>query len=274
MIEKKSPAAALIKWALRILLTIFAILPVYSAIIVALTPNANLLKPQLWPHYFEINNFFNAFRFILPGLYNSFFYAVAVTLLNVVVAVPAAYALAKYRFRIKPVVMFSLLLTQMMAGIVVLPSLYSIFNKIGLLNNRLGTIIVLTGVNLALVVWILYGYFRTLPTELEEAAMLDGANYLDLLFRIILPISGSGIAVGAIFAFINSYNEFVIPLFMLTDTKQYPLTLYFYTLLTDTTTRWHIMSAGSLIAIIPPVLIFIFFQKYIVRGLTSGAVKS
>jgi ABC-type glycerol-3-phosphate transport system permease component len=249
-------------------------MPIYSAIIVALTPNANLLQPQLWPHFFEVSNFFNSFRFIAHGLYNSFFYAIIATLLNIAVAVPAAYALAKYPFRAKPAVMFCLLLTQMMAGIVILPTLYTYFNKFGLLNNRLGTIITLTGVNLALVVWILYGYFRTLPIEIEEAALLDGATYLNLLLRIIIPISKSGIAVGAIFAFINTYNEFVIPLFMLTDTKQYPLTLLFYTLLTDTSTRWHIMSAGSLIAIIPPILIFTFFQKYIVQGLTTGAVKS
>jgi ABC-type glycerol-3-phosphate transport system permease component len=274
MIEKTPIISVVFKWILRIIITIFSIVPIYSAIIVALTPNANVLEPQLWPHYFEFLNFANAFSFIAHGLYNSFFYAAVVTVLNITVAVPAAYALAKYRFRGTPVVMFGLLLTQMMAGIVVLPSLYAIFSRFGLVNNRMGTIIILTGVNLALVVWILHGYFCTLPNEIEEAAMLDGASYFDLLFRIILPISGSGIAVGAIFAFINTYNEFVIPLFMLTDIKQYPLTLLFYTLLSDTTTRWHILSAGSLIAIIPPVLIFTFFQKYIVRGLTTGAVKS
>jgi ABC-type glycerol-3-phosphate transport system permease component len=272
--KKKFPISACIKWAVRIAITVFSVLPIYSAIIVALTPAANLLEPQLWPHYFEVSNFGRAFGFITKGLYNSFFYALSVTALNIIVAVPAAYALAKYRFRGKPVVMFGLLLTQMMAGIVVLPALYTIFTRLGLFNNRLGIIIILTGVNLALVTWILHSYFCTLPNEIEEAAMLDGASYLQLLSRIIFPISGPGIAVGAIFAFINAYNEFVIPLFMLTDVKKAPLTLLFYTLLTDTTVRWHILSAGSLIAIIPPVLIFTLFQKYIVSGLTTGAVKS
>jgi ABC-type glycerol-3-phosphate transport system permease component len=274
MIEKRNFAVILIQWILRILVTLIAVVPIYSAIIVALTPNSNLLEPQLWPRYFEILNFKHAFSFISIAMYNSFFYAVIVTIVDILIAVPSAYALAKYRFRNKPIIMFFLLLTQMMAGIVVLPSLYSIFSRFGLVNNRIGTIIVLSGVNLALVVWILHGYFCTLPDEIEEAAMLDGATYLEMLFRIIFPISGPGIAVGAIFAFINAYNEFVIPLFMLTDTKQYPLTLLFYTLLTDTTTRWHILSAGSLIAIIPPVLLFTFFQKYIVQGLISGSVKS
>jgi ABC-type glycerol-3-phosphate transport system permease component len=127
MIEKKSIAASVIKWVLRIIVTLFSIIPIYSAIIVALTPNSNLLEPQLWPHFFELSNFSQAFSFISHGMYNSFFYAIVATVLNIVIAVPAAYALAKYRFRGKPVVMFGLLLTQMMAGIVVLPALYAIF---------------------------------------------------------------------------------------------------------------------------------------------------
>ena len=274
MVGERNPMATVLKWVLRIIITLFCIIPIYATVIVALTPSANSLEPQLFPHYFELKNFVSGFQFILSGLLNSFGYAVIATVIIIVVAVPSAYALAKYQFRGKSVVMFTLLATQMMAGIVILPSLYSLFERLGLTNNPIGTILIFSGVNLALVVWILQGYFATLPIELEEAAMSDGCTYINMLIKIIFPISGPGIAVGAIFAFINVYNEFVIPLFMLTDAKQYPLTLQFYTLLTDTTTRWHTLSAGSLIAIIPPVVLFTFFQKYIVQGLTTGAVKS
>ena len=113
----------------------------------------------------------------------------------------------------------------------------------------------------------------TLPVELEEAAGLDGCNYIQTLFRIIFPNSGPGIAVGAIFVFINSYNEFVVPLFLLSTASKYPLTLVMYSMLTDTTIRWHIMAASSLMGIVAPVLLFTFFQKYIITGVTSGAVK-
>lgn len=274
MIEKKSKLLSLSQWLLRILITAFSIVPIYTVLIIALTPGARVLEAQLIPHYFHVQNFTDAFRFLRQGILNSFLYATAATLLIIVVAVPAAYALSKYKFKGKPFVMFLLLVTQMMAGIIIMPALYSIFSKIGLVNQPVGTILVLGGINMALVVWILHGYFQTLPAEIEEAAMLDGASYLGMLVRIIFPISGPGIAVGAIFAFINAYNEFVVPLFLLSDASQYPVTLLFYTLLTDTTTRWHILSAGSLIAIIPPIILFTFFQKYIVKGITSGAVKS
>jgi len=134
-------------------------------------------------------------------------------------------------------------------------------------------ILVLTGVNLALVVWILFGFFQSLPKEVEEAAMIDGASFLAMLVRVVVPVSGPGIAVGAIFVFINTYNEFVIPLFLITDSKLFTITLSLYTLLTDTTIRWHIMAASSLIGMVFPILIFVMFQKYIVKGLTSGALK-
>ena len=127
--------------------------------------------------------------------------------------------------------------------------------------------------NLALVVTILQGYFAPLPTGLDEAAAIDGCNYLDVLVRIILPVSGPGIAVGAIFVFVNSYNDFVIPLFLLSNANHYPLTLKIYSMLSDTTIRWHIMAAASLIGILPPVALFTFFQKYIIQGVTTGAVK-
>ncbi|HWR22201.1 MAG TPA: carbohydrate ABC transporter permease, partial [Feifaniaceae bacterium] len=150
---------------------------------------------------------------------------------------------------------------------------YKTFNALGILNSPVSLILVYSAVNLPLVITIHHGYFSTLPGEIDEAAAIDGCNYLQTLLRIIFPISGPGIAVGAIFVFINSYNEFVIPLFLLSDAKQYPLTLTVYSLLTDTTIRWHIMAAASIIGIIPPVAIFTFFQKYIIKGATSGAVK-
>ena len=123
-------------------------------------------------------------------------------------------------------------------------------------------------------VWVLYGFFQTLPKEIEEAALIDGCSYVGTLIRIIVPISGPGIAVGAIFVFINSYNEFVIPLFLLTDARLQTITMALYSLLTDTTIRWELLAGCSLIVIIPPVIIFLLFERYIVSGLIAGAVKN
>ena len=271
--NNKSIVGKIVRIILCIIFCLFAVIPIYEALIVSLTPYSNLLEAQLVPHHFEISNFASAFKLIFSNVLNSFFYACSATVLTTLISVPAAYVLSRYRFKMRQAMLFILLMSQMMAGIVILPTLYKMFQSLGLLNSRFSLITVLTGINLALVVTILHGYFSTLPAELEEAAALDGCSYIQLLVRVIFPISGPGIAVGAIFVFINSYNEFVVPLFLLSDASKYPLTLVVYSLLSDTTIRWHIMAAASLIGIIPPVAIFTFFQKYIIQGVTSGAVK-
>lgn len=263
----------IIKIILIICFCVFAILPIYMTLIVSLTPYSNVLEAQLFPHYFETENFIDAFGLIWDNVLNSFFYAVCTTILVTVVAIPAAYVMARYYFLGRTVIQFLLILTQMLAGIVILPTLYKMFDAMNLLNSRASMILVMVAMNLALVETILYGYFRTLPIELDESAQIDGASYIQLLIHIICPASGPGIAVGAIFAFVNSYNEFVVPLFLLSDSKKYPITLTIYSLLTDTTIRWHIMAAASIIGIVPPVIIFTVFQKYIIGGVTNGAVK-
>lgn len=271
--KKTSTPFKIFRLVVCVVFCIFALLPVYAALIVALTPYSNMLEAQLYPHYFEIANFAEAFRSIFQNVVNSFVYAASATIVTTCIAIPAAYVLSRYRFKGRKVVSFTLMLTQMMAGIVVLPTLYKMLNTLGLLNNRIILILVYSAFNLALVVTILQGYFTSLPVSLDESVAIDGCNYFQILTKLILPISGPGIAVGAIFVFVNTYNEFVIPLFLLSDANHYPLTLKIYSMLSDTTIRWHIMAAASLIGIIPPVTIFTFFQKYIIQGVTSGAVK-
>lgn len=273
MKERDGVGQAIVSWSFRALLALFCVLPIYASVIVALTPYADIMRPQLVPLFWSFVNFRDAMLFIAPRLINSFFYSIASVALALVIAVPSAYVLARYRFRGRRIALFSLLLSQMMAGIVIMPSLYSIFNHLGFLNSRFGLILVLTGVNLALIIWILFGFLQSLPREVEEAAMIDGASFLTMLLRVVVPVSGPGIAVGAIFVFINTYNEFVIPLFLITNSRLFTITLSLYTLLTDTTIRWHIMAASSLIGMVVPIIVFIVFQKYIVRGLTSGALK-
>lgn len=271
--KKVSTPFKIYRFVICVVLCIFALLPVYAALIVALTPYSNMLEAQLYPKYFEIGNFLEGFVSISKNVLNSFIYAALATLLTTIIAVPSAYVLARYRFKGRKATSFVLMLTQMMAGIVVLPTLYKMLNALEMLNSRVVLIVVYSAFNLALVVTILQGYFATLPGSLDEAAAIDGCNYLQILLRIILPVSGPGIAVGAIFVFVNTYNEFVIPLFLLSNAEHYPLTLKIYSMLSDTTIRWHIMAAASLIGIVPPVAIFTFFQKYIIQGVTSGAVK-
>ena len=271
--HKESLGFKILRGVLCALFCIFAVMPIYAALIVSLTPYGNVLEAQLVPHYFELVNYLDAFKLVSRKILNSFMYAASATILTTAISVPAAYAIARYRFRMRKAVKFTLLLTQMMAGIVILPTLYKMFHALNMLNSIWSLILVYTAVNMALVVTIHEGYFAALPKAIDEAAEIDGCSYLQVLTRIIFPISGPGIAVGAIFVFVNTYNEFVVPLFLLSTAETYPLTLTVYSLLTDTTIRWHIMAAASIIGIIPPVAIFTIFQKYIITGVSSGAVK-
>lgn len=273
MLNKISRPVRILRAVLCVLFCTFALVPIYAAIIVSLTPYANMLEPQLIPHYFEISNFLLGADFILDNMLNSLIYATASTAVTIAMSIPAAYVLSRYNFKLRKTTTFLLLLTQMMAGIVVLPTLYKTLNGFGLLNNIPMLILVYSAFNLALVITILNGYFSSLPKGLDDAAAIDGCNYMQTLFKVIIPISGPGVAVAAIFVFVNTYNDFIIPLFLLSDAKTYPLTLSVYSLLSDTTIRWHVMAASSLIGIVPPAFIFMFFQKYVISGATTGAVK-
>ena len=174
--KKTSTPFKIFRLVVCVVFCIFALLPVYAALIVALTPYSNMLEAQLYPHYFEIANFAEAFRSIFQNVVNSFVYAASATIVTTCIAIPAAYVLSRYRFKGRKVVSFTLMLTQMMAGIVVLPTLYKMLNTLGLLNNRIILILVYSAFNLALVVTILQGYFTSLPVSLDESVAIDGRD--------------------------------------------------------------------------------------------------
>ncbi len=272
-LDQSTPLGTVAKWFFRIMMAIFAVIPIYAVLIVALTPLSNMLQPQLFPKYWAFGNFVEAFQKNFYGIANSLGYALAAVFFTILISIPAAYVLARYDFKAKKGILFGLLLTQMISGIIVLPSLYKVFTQVGVIGTPSSFILVVVGLNLALVVWLLYGFFCTLPREIEEAAYLDGCSYLDLLLRVVVPISGPGIAVGAIFVFINSYNDFITPLFMLSSKNTYTITLLLYSQLTDTTILYHIVAASALLGILPPAIIFLLFQKSIIKGVVSGAVK-
>ena len=169
--KKTSAPFKIFRLVFCVVFCVFALLPVYAALIVALTPYSNMLEAQLYPHYFEIANFIEAFQSIYQNVINSFVYAASATIVTTAIAIPAAYVLSRYRFKGRKAVSFTLMLTQMMAGIVVLPNLYKMLNTLNLLNNRIILILVYSAFNLALVVTILQGYFTSLPVKAMAAAV-------------------------------------------------------------------------------------------------------
>ncbi|MEG1524667.1 MAG: carbohydrate ABC transporter permease [Clostridia bacterium] len=251
----------------------FSIAPVYSAIVVSLTPASHSLDPISIPRFFETANFVNVMQYILRPMLNSFFYAIVTTVIVLVISIPSAYVLSRFRFKGRQAFRFVLLFTQMLAGVVLMPAVYSIFVRLGLVNSVPALIFIFVGVSLSLSVWLLFGFLASVPVEIEEAAIIDGAGRFRLLYGIVVPIIKPGIAVSAIFTFVGTYNEFVIPLFLMNDASHGTVTMTLNSFMTAITIDWNLLAAGSIIGMLPPLLIFLIFQKYIIGGAAAGAIK-
>lgn len=264
-----------VKWTFRILFLVFALLPIYGSLIVSLTPFGYLNEKLLFPKYLYFQNFLNVWESanLKRALFNSFIYAGGVVLLNLSITVPASYAFSRFKFSSKTMMLFGLLITQMMAEVVILPSLYALLRFLGLFNTYFGVILVLGGVTSALATWLLIGFFNGIPKEIEEAAWIDGASRIYTLIKVILPLVAPGIIAAVIFVFLEAYNNFLLPLVFISEEKMYPITVALYNILGDTLVHWEWLMAGSLICIIPPLMLYFFLQRYFVKGLTAGSVK-
>lgn len=273
MVKRTSRLPKVLLGLLAAAILIFTFLPLYSAIIVSLTPYSNMLEPMIYPKYFEISNYGLVFRYIFRPMMNSFSYSLIAVVIVLCISIPSAYVLSRFRFRGRKPMMFILLFTQMLSGIVLMPAIYNLFVSLGLVNSLPALLFVYVGVNLSLSVWLLISFIDAVPIEIEEAAIIDGAGRLRLIYGIALPIIKPGIAVSAIFIFVNTYNEFVIPLFLVNNAKYQPVTMILNSLLTANTVEYHMLAAGAIIAMVPALVIFLVFQKSIISGAAAGAVK-
>lgn len=260
-------------------------LPVMWLIISSISPKVELLSvPPHWiPNEPTFENYLNIF-FAGPGtpdaarvfqrsLMNSLSIASMVTLVSLLLGVPAAYAFARMRFRGRNSAKLTILGTRMLPAISIVIPLFLVASQLNLVDTRVGLVILYLAFTLPFVIWIMASFFETIPYELEDAAKIDGCNLLQTLTRIILPISGPGLATTVIFTFLLAWDEFFFALiFTSTDSaKTVPVAI------AEFTGRYAIdygaMTTGGVLAAIPPILIALLLQRYIVGGLTSGAVK-
>jgi multiple sugar transport system permease protein len=215
----------------------------------------------------------NIFANFRAALVNSLIVASATVAISMTVGVFGAYAFARLRFRLSRATLLLFLSTYMVPPIALVIPMYLIMVKLGLLNSKLGLIIVYCSFATPFVLWIMGNYFQTIPRELEDAARVDGCTRIGALFRVILPLSLPGLISTALFAFLIAWDEFLYAL-VLTSTnasKTIPVAIAEFT--GRYTTDFGLQAAGGILAAIPPVLIAVVFQRYIVGGLSSGAVK-
>ena len=229
-----------------------------------------------WPAEFSSSNFVSVMtdQPFARWLLNSAIVASATTVLGVFLACTAAYAFSRFRFPGRRVGLMSFLVSQMFPGTLMLIPLYIILIKwLGLGSTRTGLVMVYATTSIPFCVWMLKGYFDTIPKDLEESALIDGASTSTIFFKIILPLAKPAVAVTALFSFMTGWNEFILAATFMDKEVMYtaPVGLRFF--VGGFSQQWGYFAAGSIIVSIPVVALFMYLQKYLVSGLTAGAVK-
>jgi len=209
---------------------------------------------------------------IVPNLWSSFVVSTGATLLTMLFAVPAAYALARLRYPAKRASGFYVLATQMLPPVGLIIPYYLVLQKVGGLDTYGGLIVIYLTFSLPFAVWLMVSYFEDVPFEMEEAALLDRAGRFRTLWHVILPQVKGGIAVTTIFVFLNAWNEFLFAV-VLGGNRVRPVTVAMFNFISVEQTQWARLAAGAMLAMAPVILIGIFAQRHIVKGLTVGAVK-
>jgi arabinogalactan oligomer/maltooligosaccharide transport system permease protein len=206
-------------------------------------------------------------------LLNSVVVSGATAGLGLVVSTTAAYALSRFKFPGRETGMAAFLVTQMFPGVVMLVPLYLLLDALGLLEQILGLVLVYSTTAIPFSVFTLKGYFDTIPRELEEAAIMDGASRFTAFFYIILPLARPALAVTALFSFMTAWNEFILAATLVSGPEQYTLPVVLQRYVDDFGTEWGHFAAGALLVSAPVVALFFALQRYFVEGLTAGAVK-
>jgi ABC-type glycerol-3-phosphate transport system permease component len=220
-------------------------------------------------HYRRVLFASNVPRYFL----NSVVISVGATGLALLLAIFAAYGFARFQFRGKRAAQAFVLAGQLLPTAAIIVPLFMVLRYLGLVNSYLGLILVYTILTLPLSVWMLTSYFRAIPVELEEAAIIDGASRLSILFRITLPLSLPGIAAVLVYAFVTTWNEFILALVLAQDSRVKTLPIGIAEFTGEFNTDWGAVMAASLLMTLPIAIFFFALQRMFVGGLTAGAVK-
>ncbi len=231
--------------------------------------------PSLFPREWQwstYNQVLGDERF-LNWLKTSLLVSLSSTVIVVLIAVPAAYFTARFRFPGRAAFLFLVLVTQMFSPTSLVVGIYREFFELNLVNTYMALMLTNAAFNLAFAIWILHSFFSSIPKEVEEAAELDGCGQFARLSRIMLPLTRPGLVTATIFTFIAAWNEYVVALTLIIDDDKKPLTVGIRTYVTGYEQHWDQLFAASVIAVVPVVALFMLIEKHLVGGLTAGAVK-
>lgn len=263
---------------LGVLSSIVFLFPLYWILASSVKTDAEIFQrpPTIWPHLITLEGYLGQLTgkySILISAKNSFLIATLAMLLSVCLAVPAAYGISRFKIPGGSIIIMCFLITQMLPSSLVLTPLYLSFSKVHFLNTYLAPIFSVATITIPFTLLLLRPMFMACPKEIEEAARIDGCNQLKTFLRIVLPIVKPGFITCACFGFVHGWNDLVYSMTFNSDKNLFPMTTAIYSLMSEYGIRWNWIMAYGCILVLPPALIFILAQKYVISGITGGAVK-
>jgi len=270
-------------WLTTFLLMVIISVPGLWVVLSAFRPNREILaRPPIWiPEQVTLNNFAKIFGFdegqvaipVLSYFINSLVIALTSTVIALVIGMAGGYAFARFRFRFKNAWFLGLMLFRTVPGIALSLPVFMLWSRLGIIDTKLGLIIVYVSLNVPFTIWLIDGFFRQIPASLSEAAQVDGCTRWQAFWRIEFPLARSGIAAAGVFAFLTSWNEYALAsqLTRSTDSKTLPVGLMDFT--AQFTIDWAGMSAMAVIISVPALILTFIVQKHLIAGLTFGGVK-
>jgi multiple sugar transport system permease protein len=263
-------------YLILVIVVILVVFPIYWMAITSLkTPKEIYRVPSLWPHLFTKQNYHDLIvkKHFLTNIKNSLIVASMVTIISLIVSSFAAYSIVRFKYRFKGVIGRIILFAYLTPTSLLFIPLSIVIARLRLGNSLYGLIIVYLTFSLPLSTWLLQGYFRAVPRELEEQAMVDGSTRMGALFRILLPLSAPGLAAVSIFTFTGAWNELLLALIFITSSSKYTVPLGINYLITSDVLPWGTLMAGAVLSSLPVIILYFLAQRFMIGGMTSGSVK-
>jgi len=259
------------------LICIVILYPYFVMFLTALKSRDEIFSPNgtIFPQVWLWSNFTDIFDRAPMGQYmlNSILIAGGSTIIAMVCGIPAAYALARMKFKGQTAFLGFIIVSQMFAPVVLLIGIYKVMQTMGLTNSLLGLIFINAAFNQAFTIWLLRGTFMSISAEMEQAATIDGCNRIQAMFKILLPVAAPGIVTTLIFIFINAWNEYTVALCLISTDTIKPMTVGINIFNGYNIIEWQYLFAASIFAIVPVVILFMSIEKNLTSGLTAGGVK-
>ncbi len=283
------PWKKVVVYAIAACFALYLVLPFYWIFAMSFMPEVDAISvpPQWFPTHPTLENYLsflrpNAGEALVGGraieetpyaLGNSLIVAVSTAALNLLLAVPAAYAFSRIRFRGAKVLLVGYLVTRMVPSVAIIIPFYLMMRALGLLDTYGALILSYLTFSLPVTIWVLKDFFRAVPRELEDAARVDRCGWLRTMWSVFLPVAAPGLVAAAVFSFMTAWNEFMFALFMTSTKAAKTIPVVAADFATDMNTQFTLMAAAGVLAVLPPLVLVLIFQRLLVRGMAAGSVK-